>query len=184
VRKKHWAWPINGAVRLGLFFLLVGGAFFYWGFVHRLWRINQVRNWTPSTCVITDSQVAVVHHKAVRGGTSKQSYDSWTYTIEVEYSFQANNQTYYGDTYSFDSYTFGTATFDEAAGSESLKYSIVASLPRGTKTTCFYDPADPNQSVLKRGVPIKLWTAIPSLIFVLLGLVFTIAGFAWQKRWA
>lgn len=88
------------------------------------------RSWREASCVVLTSRVA-------ESAGSK----STTYQVDVLYSYSVDGRSY-------QSRRYGLA--DSASSGRQAKEEIVASLPPGTRTTCWIDPADPGRAVISR----------------------------------
>ena len=157
ISQRRNATPTGCLVLFGLVFFLIGSSAFFFTFLQPLWQIQLAKSWTPIICVINSSQV----------GSSRDSDGDTTYHVEVEYSFSFNGQTYYGNTYQFGPSSSGDATD---------KNAIVAKLPPRARTTCYVNPANPNQSVINPAMNSEIWFGLFTLIFVAVGLGTMIAG--------
>lgn len=144
-------------------FLLVGVAMTCVIVARPLWRIIQARNWQQVPCMIVSSQVKT-HHDG----------DGDTYSILIVYDYQFNGQRHESDRYHF---------FTGSSSGHAGKQAIVDQYPPGKQTTCYVNPAAPEQAVLHPHLTTDvLWGLIP-LIFVLVGgggIFFTVR--AWRKK--
>src|SRR5881397_1941066 len=102
------------------FFFVLGGAFEYAFFMKPVGRIVAARSWESATCEILSSRV---HESSSENGS--------VYRVDVTYRYDVDGRSYLGDRYKF------------MTGSSSgyrAKAAIVASLPRGARTTCYVNP--------------------------------------------
>ncbi len=143
----------------GLIFLLAGVTAFYISFVQPLQKVQSAQSWTPANATITDSYVV--------SETSGKS-SSRNHKVGVQYSFQFNGRKYSGSQYSFM----------PGSKNHSSQQAIVSQLAPGTSTTCYVNPANPNQSVLNRSITTGLFSGMfVSLICVAAGLGIIALGF-------
>ncbi len=150
-------------------FLLAGLGFLIPFFGIPVWHVVEARAWTPVPCTILHSEVR-----------THSGEDSDTYSVEVLYSYrwppqpeqsaQAGGREFKSSRYSF----MGGST----SGYQG-KADVVASLPEGSATTCWVDPADPTNAVLHRGFSGEMWFGLLPLVFVAVGaggIVFSLVG--------
>lgn len=88
--------------------------------------------WVARPCEILSSRVAAT--------TSGGDTPTTVYSVDVRYRYRVDGEGFEGDRYAVAS-SLDRATAEAA----------VASLPPGTHTECFVDPADPTRAVLVRG---------------------------------
>jgi hypothetical protein len=137
-------------------FLLAGCGFTYALFVAPAKQIFEARNWVQVPCEIVSSRVK-----------ANSDSDGTTYRIDVVYRY-----TYRGRTYTSNRYNFSTGS---SSGNQD-KEAVVRGLEPGTQATCYVDPQDPINSVLKPNDVAELWFGLFPLIFVVVGaggLIFT-----------
>jgi hypothetical protein len=135
------------------FFLLAGGAATYFFFVRPALRVVDARAWQPVPCTILDS------HVETHSGS-----DSNTYSIAVRFAYGVEGREYESDRYEF---------MGGSSSGYDFKAGVVAKLPVGTRTICYYNPADPADAVLERGFTRDYLYGLIPLVFVLAG----VAGF-------
>ncbi len=93
------------------------------------------RSWSETTCRVTDNRVQEV--KDADGGSSWEARISWEYEVEgVQFSLVGA-----------DPEVFGVAYDEREAEAVAARYHV------GTDVACFYDPAEPQRSVLDRKPP-------------------------------
>jgi hypothetical protein len=129
-------------------FLLAGLGFLAF-FAIPAWRAVVALGWQAVPCEILSSAVA-----------SHSGDDSTTYSVEVSYLYEVDELELRGDRYEF----LGGSSSGYAG-----KQAIVDALPPGSTTTCYYDPADPYQSVLHRGLSAGYLFALIPALFVAVG---------------
>jgi len=138
-------------------FALAGGAGAWFTAVKPGLSLLASQTWRETPCVILSSQVA------------ESSGDSTTYKVDVLYAYSVDGRAYQSKRYGFD---------DWSSSGRDGKQEIVNTLPPGTRTTCWVDPADPSRAVLSRSLrPVYLIGLFP-LVFVLIG----VGGIAWALR--
>ena len=141
----------------GLIFLGVG-----------LWAINkgmQSENWDKGTATITSSEIK----KTERRSKDPQGFTqtSTSYSVRVKYSYTVEGSNYEGNTIGF-----GTMSHNEKSDAqEELK-----SYPNGKKIDVYYDPENPSDSVLKKGVFWPMYIVIAVSVIMLIGSIW--ASFA------
>ena len=144
----------------GLIFLGVG-----------LWAINkgmQSENWDKGTATITSSEI----EKTERRSKDPQGFNqtSTSYSVRVKYSYTVEGSNYEGNTIGF-----GTMSHNEKSDAqEELK-----SYPKGKKIDVYYDPENPSDSVLKKGVFWPMYIVIAVSVIMLIGSIW--ASFALTK---
>jgi len=145
--KKRGPWGV--VFFFGIFFA-VGFGFFYGMFLRPMIRIEQAKDWPEVPCtVINDSRVK-----------SHRSDDSTTYSIDILYKY-----TFDGREHKSNRYSFFTGS---SSGYESKK-AVVKAHPKGRKTVCYVNPADPTEAVLERGYTTDMWLGLIPLVFVAVG---------------
>ncbi|MCX8038738.1 MAG: DUF3592 domain-containing protein, partial [Candidatus Sumerlaeia bacterium] len=132
----------------GIFFL-VGGVLSYFFTVLPVSRALAARRWQPTPCKVISSTVR-----------EHSSDDGYTYSIDILYEYEVNGKRYRSNRYDL----LGVSS----SGYE-RKAAVVRQHPPGRETTCFVNPKDPHDAVLKRGLsPILLFGLIP-LLFLVIG---------------
>lgn len=139
-----------GCWLFALFFLLLGGGAFYFFFAKPALRVLEARAWQPVPCTILDS------HVETHSGS-----DSDTYSIAVRFAYVVEGRMYESDRYEF--LGGSSSGYDSKAGA-------VAKLPAGTRTVCYYNPADPSDAVLERGLTRGYLFGLIPLVFALVGI--------------
>jgi Protein of unknown function (DUF3592) len=137
-----------GTIFLVLFFgvFLLMGSFFAWMFFLRpVSRVLGAMHWQETTCVILSSEV-------VGSGDA--------YRAEMTFRYEVNGIDYTGDAYSFS-----TVSSSGRVG----KQKIVDTHAPGAETTCYVNPADPEQAVVYRGTTRDMWFGTFTLVFPLIG---------------
>jgi len=138
---------VIGCLFFGVF--LLAGLGFLGFFAGPAIHVFQARSWEAVPCEIVESHVA-----------SHRGDDSTTYSVEVTYRYDAGGWEHTGNRYRF--------LGGSSSGYEG-KQRVVDSLPPGTRTTCWVDPDNPDESVLDRGLHAEYLFALLPLIFVAVG---------------
>lgn len=131
---------------LGLFFF-AGLAVVYFFSVQPLLLAYEARSWQAVPCTILASEV----------GTHRGSKGSKTYSIDIKYRYEIQNQTYEGDDYNF--FTGSSSGYDSKA-------AIVEKYPPGSAQTCYVNPRDPREAVLYRDFDADYLFGFFGLLFV------------------
>jgi len=132
---------------------------------------RRTESWLPVPCVITQSSVRETITAFEEGPRRR-------YSVEIEFRYSVGGHMFEGNRYA-------------AANQPLLKVAaedIVAKLPPGRETTCYYNPTHPGEAVLLRGDskrtdPAILW--ISAAVFGVSVVVMTwgfIGGLAMRKR--
>jgi hypothetical protein len=146
----------------GAFLALAGAAVVTWLTVHPLVCVFAARSWTPTVCTIMSSKL------------EGNADGSGTHRVLIAYDYTFHDEVYHGNRYAF-------APAIPAAGHKS-KQAIVAANPPGHRTTCFVNPASPEQSVLVRATTVDFLWGLTSLPFVLVGMAFIVADLRESAR--
>jgi hypothetical protein len=143
--------PLGCMVAFFSIFALAGGAGFWLVTVKPLLEIFAAHSWREASCIVLSSQVAE---------SSGGSKGGATYRPDILYAWSVD-----GRSYQSRQYRFGDVSSSGREGKE----KIVASLPPGTRTACWIDPADPGRAVLDRGLSPALFLGLFPLVFLALG---------------
>ena len=140
-----------------LFFLIFGlfGVFFIFLMSRDLATKLRTYRWTQTVCVIVSS-------------ASVDLDKEYGFNVKYDYEFG-------GHRYHSTDYTVGKSGFSNYRDVQIL----VARYQPGVKSTCYVNPSDPTQAVLRRGSPAMIPFFLLPLIFVAIG-----AGgiyFTWRK---
>ena len=136
-----------------------------------LWAINkgmQSENWDKGTATITSSRIEKKESRSkdAQGFTKT----STSYSVRVEYTYTVKGSNYEGNTVGF-----GIISHNERSDAqEELK-----SYPKGKTIDVYYDPENPSDSVLKKGVFWPMYIVIAVMVIILLGSIW--ASFALTK---
>jgi hypothetical protein len=102
--------------------------FLAWGLVHPMWRAHRARDWRETTCEITDYE---------RVPYRDRSGDEHLELV-VAYDYEVGGVTYQNDDVDF------------TVARDASRERIVANAETGARLPCWYDPDDPEDSVLVR----------------------------------
>ena len=145
------------------------GSLIFLGF--GLWAINkgmQSENWDKGTATVTSSEIEKKESRSkdAQGFTRT----STSFSVRVQYTYTVEGSSYEGNTIGF-----GTMSHNEKSDAqEELK-----SYPKGKTIVVYYDPENPSDSVLKKGVFWPMYIVIAVMVIVLIGSIW--ASFALTK---
>ncbi len=128
--------PLLGLLIMPLF--LIAGIFLARHGSKVLDNAKQSIAWPTTQGVIVNSEVV-----RERNRNSSSSGSSVTYTADVMFEFQLDGQTYSSNNVSFGQYSSSSA-------SDARK--IVRAYPANSRVTVYYNPDNPDESVLEPGV--------------------------------
>jgi hypothetical protein len=136
-----------------------------------LWMINkgiQSENWDKGTATITSSEIEKTESRSKDAQGLTQT--STSYSVRVTYAYTVEGNNYEGNTVGF-----GTMSHNERTDAqEELK-----SYPQGKSIDVYYDPENPSDSVLKKGVFWPMYIVIVVMVIMLIGSIW--ASFALTK---
>ena len=136
-----------------------------------LWMINkgmQSENWDKGTATITSSEIEKTESKSKDAQGFTQT--SISYSVRVKYSYIVEGSNFDGNTVGF-----GTMSHNERSDAqEELK-----SYPKGKTIDVYYDPENPSDSVLNKGVFWPMYIVIVVMVIILIGSIW--ASFALTK---
>ena len=147
---------------LRLFFLpfgLVGAGIFFLLTVRPALQVLAARAWAPTPCVVEASTVRAL--RGSKGGTS--------YRVETRYRYEFAGREYFSERYGFS---------EMASSGRASKARVVASLPPGTQTTCYVNPARPHEAVIERRFDPQMAVGAFGLMFFFVGAL----GIVFAKR--
>lgn len=130
-------------------FTIVGGVTTYFALIKPGLELMDAAGWSETVCKIESSSV-----KVSRG-------ESTTYRLEITYTFSANGISYTGDRYDFMSMS---------SSDRRDAYRKSEELSPGTEVTCYYNPTDPNRSVIDRDFNYAYLLGLFPVIFFVVGL--------------
>ena len=152
-----------GTLLTAFIFLLIGAGLSVWG-----WSILQnaraSANWPAADGQIVSSEVT--HSTDAEGGDS--------YSPEVNYTFQVNEQSYVNSRIKFGENSYSSRRKAE---------EIAAAYPTGQGVTVYYEPEDPRNAVLEPGVSGGSYIVLGiGIFFVLITIILVPASFFWNRR--
>ena len=136
-----------------------------------LWMINkgmQSENWEKGTATITSSEIEKTESKSKDAQGFTQT--STSYGVSVKYSYTVEGGNYEGNTVGF-----GTMSHNERSDAQ----DELKSYPKGKTIDVYYDPEDPSDSVLNKGVFWPMYIMIVVMVIILIGSIW--ASFALTK---
>ncbi|HEX2255653.1 MAG TPA: DUF3592 domain-containing protein [Afifellaceae bacterium] len=145
----------------GLVFSLVGFAF-AGSTIRTRRRADAATRWPRALATVESSEVVV------ETGRDTDGHLETHYVPVVRYSYEAAGRALRGSRIRVN---------DLAFSRRGKAQEIVAKYPAGTQVTMRYDPADPTNAVLETVKP-GIATAIFGGVFVVLGVLLSLAGFA------
>jgi len=132
-------------------------AMLYFFSVIPLRKVYRARAWQETPCVILSSSA------------EEDQTESGVYRILVTYMYEVA-----GQRYSSSQYNFSTGATCGFRG----KKAVVRRLPPGTRAVCYFNPTDPSDSVIKRGIT---WDMLFCGVFAVILLI--TFGFVGLIRW-
>ena len=130
--------------------------------IQQFGNLQQSKHWLSPSGKITstdlDAQIT----------TDDDGYQTTTYLAKVNFTYEANGSTYESDRVNFD-YGMRTSNIRK-------QQSVVEQYPAGSNVTVYYDPEDPQQSVLEKRVDGAFTTILVSAVFIAIGAVLAITS--------
>lgn len=133
---------------LCLIFILVGSIFGYILVYRPISQYLAAKEWSTTACQVISS--------TVRKHDSSSSDSGPTYSIDILYSFFVNGREYRSNRYSF---------MDYSSSAYNSKSEVVKQYPRGKSFSCYYNPLNPGEAVIKRKLG---WGMLLALVPVVL----------------
>lgn len=152
--RKQTIWILQAL--FGVFFF--GGAGLGWLLFGRaILAANAARDWVETDCVILSGKL----------DQERMTKGARTYTltrIEVTYRYTVEGKEYTGERYDF--------SVGRGSGNFNAKFTIAQQLKAGNEDTCFVNPADASESVLRKSTGLygddKVLAFVP-VVFMALG---------------
>lgn len=157
-RAKRAGKPPRGMILFFGVFALVGGIFTYIIGILPVLQVMKAKSWMQVPCTVISSNVG--SHRGDKG---------YTYSIDIDYNYEVNGQTYSSSRYSF--VTGSSSGYDGKA-------AVVAEFPPGQETSCYVDPKNPAEAVLNRDLRGEMAFGFLPLIFFAIGA----GGIVWVLR--
>jgi hypothetical protein len=144
-------------------FGLIGGGLAFWG-----WNILQdaraSASWPTADGIVSSSEVD--HSTDAEGGDS--------YSPEVDYQYTIDGQNHINDTIKF-----GENSYNSRRRAE----EITATYPVGRQVTVYYDPEQPDKSVLEPGVTAGSYIVLGiGVLFIVIALLVAPLTFIFRRR--
>ena len=136
-----------------------------------LWIINrgiQSENWDKGTAMITSSEIEKKESRSNDDQGFTQT--STSFCVRVKYSYNVEGSNYEGN-----SVGFGTMSHNEISDAQ----KELKSYPIGKTIDVYYDPENPSDSVLNKGVFWPMYIVIVVMVIMLIGSIW--ASFALTK---
>ena len=151
-------WTPVIAMLIGLLLLAVGLGLWWFFFVRPLQSFYQSQNWTETDCRIVWSEIK---DQSDSDGSSFQAIIRYQYTVGL--------RELTGDRIGFLKAT--------SSPKKSEVRRMVADYPTGSLARCFYDPQQPEQSVLERSFSHHIWFGLLPLMLAVVGSVIYYCGY-------
>ncbi|MBN2163908.1 MAG: DUF3592 domain-containing protein [Pontiellaceae bacterium] len=156
---------IGGKVFAVLFcsvFILIGAGLSYALTVKPLLAVQRSKGWDRAPAVVLSSSVK-----------THSDSDGDTYSVEIQYAYDVQQQHYEGNRYSF---------FGGSSNGYEGKEAVVNQYPPGRGFEVFYDPEKPSESVINRELTGTVWLGLIPLAFVAFGVLFLVAVLRGGRR--
>lgn len=141
---------------MGSLFIAGGGIGFWFAFAQPMLQLWNARSWPEAEARVLTSEVHVNHDS-----------DGNTYRPEISYEYSVDGNRFRGDRYSFFVWSTSSRGWVERA---------VAKYSAGSRHPCFYDPGEPDKSVLDRGFYWSYLLGLLTLIFAAAGVLIAWLG--------
>ncbi len=140
-----------------LVFCFVGALVFYFVTIKPSLKLWAAQSWIPRSCTVIESEVRNFFDS-----------DGDTYRPAISYRYSFQGREYKSEVYDF---------FNISSGNPSGSEEIVAQFPKGKEFTCYVNPTNPNQSVIKCELSWSVLFGLFPLTFVAIGLLVLRFGF-------
>jgi hypothetical protein len=124
-------------------------------------KLQQSKDWLTTMGKIISSELDA------QMTTDDEGNETTTYLALITFSYKVGETIYESDRINFD-YGMRTSNIQK-------QQSVVKQYPVGREITVYYDPADPQQSVLEKRVDATFTTMLVSAVFIAIGLIVAIA---------
>lgn len=125
-------------------------------------KLQQSKNWLSTNGKIISSDLDA------QISTDDDGYQTTTYLAKVFFTYEVNGNSYESDRVNFD---YGMRTSNVRK-----PQSVVEQYPTGSDVTVYYDPEDPQQSVLEKRVNGTFTTILVSAVFIAIGVVLAVSS--------
>ena len=133
--------------------LALAGVGFTWGLWNAWQKAEVTRRWTPTPCRIVSARV---------GSERPTPNSNVAYRAEVRYRYEFGGQTYTGER---------IRRVEGATGHQDAALRRVQKFPTGMETTCWVNPASPQEAVLQHSSRAALYAIWFPMLFVVGGSV-------------
>jgi len=125
-------------------------------------KLKQSKNWLSTNGKIISSDLDA------HISTDDDGYQTTTYLAKVNFTYEVSGRTYKSDRVNFD---YGMRTSNVRK-----PQSVVEQYPSGSDVTVYYDPEDPQQSVLEKRVNGAFTTIMVSAVFIGIGVIVAVTS--------
>jgi hypothetical protein len=125
-------------------------------------KLQQSKNWLSTNGKIISSDLDA------QISTDDDGYQTTTYLAKVFFTYEVNGNSYESDRVNFD---YGMRTSNVRK-----PQSLVEQYPTGSDVTVYYDPENPQQSVLEKRVNGTFTTILVSAVFIAIGVVLAVTS--------
>ncbi len=125
-------------------------------------KLQQSKNWLSTNGKIISSDLDA------QISTDDDGYQTTTYLAKVFFTYEVNGNSYESDHVNFD---YGMRTSNVRK-----PQSVVEQYPTGSDVTVYYDPENPQQSVLEKRVNGTFTTILVSAVFIAIGVVLAVTS--------
>jgi len=141
-------------------FILLGGVFMYGAINGRL-KSKKAQSWPVVNGRVISSEVEEDRYRSTTGKATI------SYVPDISYEYNVNGKDYTGKTV-----IFGTTTYDYLTASRISEKFAPESTPR-----VYYNPANPQDSVLLPQATEGMRSLIPGIFFIVTGIIIGMMGF-------
>lgn len=155
------SWVLYFIIIVCLLFISIGVGMLI-KLVQQFGKLQQSKHWISTSGKITSSDLDA------QVTTEDDGYQTTTYLAKVNFTYEANGNTYESDRVNID-YGMRTSNIRK-------QQSVVEQYPVGSNVTVYYDPEDPSQSVLEKKVNGAFTTILVSAVFIAIGVVLAVTS--------
>ncbi len=149
----------GGALVIGLF---IGGVVSIIAGIKARKKGKASQSWPNTGGVITNAWIEEKTSQDEDGDTSTSYYPKWQYT------FQAGGYEYTSQRISYGA--------EKGYGRRGKAQEELDKFPANSRVRVYYDPQDPNESVLRRGAKGTLWGVIIGIILIIVSAMIACGG--------
>jgi len=136
-----------------LIFFFAGLSFGYFIIFPAIIKSLNSNNWIGISCIVQSSRVQ-----------SHNSSDGTTYSVDIVYEYTFEEKTYRSGQYKF---------IGGSSSGYQGKAAVVRQYPAGKRATCYVNPDNPSDAVLKRELGAEAFLALIPVLFMIVGLTGT-----------